>query len=584
MAKLEINGINIPLGESRKLVFSRSAYSESDWLTKDIGISERVRVPETNISNNLFGNPSNVNSKSNTFNKFYSFNYKEEDSIVYSGAAILLGANDSNEYELQLLDSSKALFDSIKKNLNRLNVDVFDFIFNIPAYNSLKIPTDSIWLWPAASMHKNKTLDKNILSGNLAFSRPFFSIKKLIELIFSENKWSLNLAQSVEFLDKLIISSNSEQFYFTSYDKLFNSELNISGSQFVNLSSPEFLKTDTLEGNNLKLNYNSKIRLRGNITATSDFIIKISGVSSASTDSQIQEFVINNGTDFYDLTSNDFGTDDLTYNVNIEIIGNGLINLTDFSIYTIIEEQNFGNLSLANFTDFKVKTYDNLPEISQLDLFKEALVFVAGFFTTDSFRKELNGNSLKELSRLSALDWSKKFVEDSDSLDSLKSYGQINYFSFDNDKEKPLNLGRGRFEINNATLKDTHEAFKSMFAASSEVLVNDTMIDLNVYDDIERTNELNPIIGYYESISTYTVARFEQLNGNVVMSNYYQNFIEAIKIGRVLTANFNLNKSDFFLFRFNRMIYLEQKKATYYVISLSNYAEGNQTEVILLKS
>jgi hypothetical protein len=231
-----------------------------------------------------------------------------------------------------------------------------------------------------------------------------------------------------------------------------------------------------------------------------------------------------------------------------------------------------------------VKTYDNLPDIVQKDLFKHCLVPVGGFFTSDNFRKLLTINSVMPLSKLGAIDWSSKFIEDSESEEPLEGYGKTTYYTYDNSDLKPSNLGRGSFNIVNETIPDATNIYESIFAASQEVVITNTMIDNTIYDDTERINEINTLIGYYEVQGGYTVARFEQLNGNSVLSNYYTNFITAIQRGEIMEARFNLNKSDFFLFDFTKLVFLQQKKSVFYVLEIGNYSENELTDVTLLKT
>ena len=424
-------------------------------------------------------------------------------------------------------------------------------------------------------MHQDKTLANNILSGNLAYSRPYFSVKRLIEKIFSTNGWIYQLGVNADLFDELIISANNE-FLFTSFEKAFSTTLTTGD---IDLSTPDFLQGDTvLPVNQLNLTYNSKLRFRGNVFADNDFVLTF---TVTGTKPQVQKFIINQGSNDYDFTTNEFTGGDA---VVINLTGTGNIDLNNVLIYTVIDENDFGAMSLANFTGYKVKTYDNIPDITQKDLFKNCLVKIGGFFSTENFRKRMTINTIKSLSKLSAIDWTSKLIEDTEENEPLEGYGKINYFSYDNSKEKPSNLGRGTFLIDNETLPNTKPIYKSIFAASQEVVITDTMIDNDVYDDTERFGEINTLIGYYENVLTYTVARFENLTGNNILTNYYSNFIKSIQRGEVTTSNFNLNKSDFFLFDFTKLVYLQQKKSIFYILEINDYIENEPTEILLLKA
>ncbi len=574
MAQLIINNEIVELGNN-KLVFSKSGYSFEDWITKDIPYSERVTLPETSLLNSIFFRPFSPDITGQKFSKLYTYTYKDNGKIVSSGIAKLLKFNESKEYELQLLDSSFELFENLKDKLNALDFESSDFTFNSSAYTTLKILNSSAWIWSASSMHEEKILAKNILSGNLAFSRPFFSVQRLIEGMFLANGWTYELGVNADFFDTLIISAKND-FVFTSYEKSFTASL--AAGNF-DLTSPVFIKTDSLTGVDiLNITYNTKLRFRGNADADNDFILQI---SVTGTDPQTQTFVLNKGAFDHDLTSNEFTAGDA---ITVSLIGTGNVAFTDWLIYTIISENDFGSMSTATFTDFKVKTYDNLPDIIQKELFKNCLVKIGGFFTTDNFKKVINISSVVSLSKLGAIDLSEKFIEDTESEMPLLGYGKINYFVYNNSDLKPSNLGRGSFEIDNETIPDTIDIYTSIFAASPEVEITDTMIDNTVYDDTERINEINNLIGYYESISSYTVARFENLNGNNVLSTFYSNFIAAIQRGEITESKFNLNKSDYFLFDFTKLVYLQQKKSVFYVLNVGNYSDNELTDVKLLKT
>ena len=574
MPELIIDNETVQLGNN-KLVFSKAGYSFEDWITKDITYSERITLPETSLLNSIFSRPMQPAIQGEKFSKYRSFKYKDNGKIVFSGISKLLGFNDNKEFEIQLLDGSFELFENMENKLNALDLSSDDFTFNGTSYGTLKVLTSSVWIWSASSMHQDKILSKNVLNANYAFSRPFFSVKRLFEAILDNNNWNYSLETDADVFDKLIVSARND-FVFTSFEKVYNTTWS-SGN--IDLSSPDFLNGDTLTGSTqLNITYNCKIRLRGNADADNDFVLTI---TVSGTKPQTQTFILNKGAFDYDLTSNEYtGGDSLV----ISLSGTGNVDVSDFRIYTIIDENDFGTMSSANFVGYKVITFDNLPDITQKDLFKYCLVELAGFFGVSFFNKDITIHSMKPISKLSAIDWSDKFIEDSENIVPLSNYGKINYFNYNNSDIKPSNLGRGAFTIDDETLADTVDIFDSIFAASPEVTINsEKMIDNDVYDDTGRINEINDLIGYYEVSGAYTVARFEDLNGNTVLSEYYANFITAIQRGEVIKAMFNLNKSDFFLFDFTQLIYLEQKNSTFYVIRIGEYSENEATEVTLLK-
>jgi len=573
MAILKIDNYEVSLGNNN-LVFSKSAYSFQDWITKDIPYSERITLPETSLLNTIFFRPYSPEITGQKFSRNHTFKYLDNSKIVNSGIARLLSFNDNNEYEVQLIDSSFNLFSNIDGILSDLDFESSDFTYNSGSYADKRVLNSSVWIWSASSMHTDKILAKNILSGNLAFSRPFLSAKRLIEKMFSDNGWTYTLDDNSSLFDKIIISAKSN-FVFTSYEKKFNATIYASD---LNLSTPVFLKTDTLTGTTvLNLTYNSTFRFRGYIDATENMVITITATGP---NPQVQNLQINKGLFYYDLTSNEFQAGSA---VTFALSGVSSIELIDFILYTIINENDFGAMSGAIFTDFKVKTYDNLPEITQKELFKHCLVKIGGFFTSDNFSKKIIISSLKSLNKLNVVDFSAKYIYNSDNVSMLEYYGKNNYFNYNNNSEKSTNLGKGLFTIDNEVLENVKDIYSSIFEASSEVVITNSMIDNSIYDDTERILDTNVLIAYYEVIGAYTVARFDLLNGNNILLSYYENFIKAIQRGEIFESKFNLNKSDYFNFDFTKLIYISSKKSIFYCLGISDYSENEMCTIQLLK-
>lgn len=232
--------------------------------------------------------------------------------------------------------------------------------------------------------------------------------------------------------------------------------------------------------------------------------------------------------------------------------------------------------SMAVLPGYKVKTYDNLPDVSQKDILKHTLVMVGGFFQTNDFRKRLIIKSLNELSRLSALDWSDKIDTDINNISGYKmsSYAQYNYFQYNNDDTKPINLGRGLFNIDDETIIDSKVIYQSEFSGSDEVLISSSnMITLPVYSDTERVAELTTIIAYVDDTGLgYTVARFADISGQKIINTYYNKYVKAIQQGLIIEVDAFLNGSDFLNFDFGNLVYIDIFKSVFFVLSIKDYS------------
>ena len=200
MVTLEINNVVVDLSENA-IALTKKAYPDSDWLIRDIMFSERLRLPQTSELDKLFYRLYDLGIETNKFGKYYDFKYKDGSTIIFAGKAKLLGFNSNREYELQLLDSNVGLFANMEDSIKRIDFESSDFVFNLTAYSNLKTLNSSVWIWAAANMHESRELVKNVLSGETAFSRPFFSIKRLLEGCFGANSWQYELSNnSLQFM------------------------------------------------------------------------------------------------------------------------------------------------------------------------------------------------------------------------------------------------------------------------------------------------------------------------------------------------------------------------------------------------
>jgi len=581
MAKLYIENLEVELGDQR-LVFNKKGEYANNWLAKNVTYSERIRLPESGTLNFLFQRPQAPSIIADKFTS-RSFKYIEAGTTMFSGDCHLLEFSEVSGYELQLVDKAMLLFKQLDNLLHDIDFEASDFIFNTVAYDNLKLLNSSVWLWAADSRHENKSYDNTVLSGNLAFSRPFFSVKRIVEEVLDSNKWSYSLSDASAFFDELIFSHEGA-FLFTSYEKTFNEVLVVNGLEQLNLLGYSFIKTDNIAGTNtLRLNFDSRIRLRGMIISDVDLEFDVIG-STNSGDELRQKFLISKGANNIDFTSEVYKTVNPAYNLTFQFIGTANVELKDFLMYTIIDENKFGDVDIAGFVDFKVKTYDNLPKLTQSQILKHCLVSVAGFFNTDKYRRKLNINSLLQVNKLGALDWSNKFIENTLVAKPVVNYGRKNYYNYKDSDVKADAVGRGEFFIESIDNKTIVSIYESVFEASPEAIINGiTMLYNDTYNDTERINNFNSLLGYIVVDGTHTVARFDKLNGNRLLTNFFKNFISALKKGKLYDGRFLLNKTDFLSFDFTKPIYIKHLKSVFFVLDLGEYIEYRESTLILLK-
>lgn len=590
MTTLEIENIQIDL-LNEPISLNKQAYAIENWAKQPLNFSDVVKLPETNIVRQIFQRPGAPEIVADKYNKYYKFKYKDFSTILFSGNALLISSNQ--EVEIQLLDESMVFFDNLNKKLNKLDFESSDFVFSSVEYDLKKISNSSVWIWPAVAMHENRNVNNTILAGGavdakLKFSRPMFNSIRLFEQIALTNKWRFDYPVEIAAAEMLALSANHSKFYVTSYQKTLTQTINGSGS-VTGLDINDFIYNVVAASTSLNINnISTKFRLRGSITATEDSTLIINGLSTPSgTDAQKQEFLISKGTFDYDITSNLFKTTENNNNIDFSIVSTGNVTFNNALLYSIIEEQDLGALSGNNLVGYRVKAFDNMPDLTQLALIKELFTMFGAYFNTENFKNTIKVDSYLRLNKNNSLDWSDKFIEDTEMISGkLGNFGQTNYYQYDNDDTIPEQTGRGQFLVNNGTLIDINTTYKSNFSASNDVEIDSLdMADFNIYDNDERINDLNPRILFYQLDTGrgITYATFRQLSGDNLLNNYHKNITDSLYNITVLEADFNLNRTDFFTFDFTKTVYIKKFKSTFLVLSINEYIEGKPSKVRLLK-
>jgi len=589
MKKLEVNGKEIDLS-TQLIALTRQVIDPSSPTTRLIGISNKFELPITQNNKEVFDFPFTLNSDSLSLDKNYPAKYIDQTPI-FDGIGFISEYN-RNTFSFQLADKTKDLFDNLKDEIKKLGFDDQDIIFDQTNYDTLKLPSSSrLWIWPIVSMHEDRTIDKSrFTAGNdgLKYSRPMFSLNYLLNSLVNNQGWTFENDQDLS--ESVCISANHTKFYVTSYQKTINEALVLSGSQHLTgLNTVDFNKGNVLDSTTINIGgTKQKFRLRGEIEADSQVRIKIKGTESVTLKETVQEFIVDSSQTEIDLTSKDFSssTNDIAIEVLIE--GNGNFEFKNTLLYTIIEEQDFGDLAANPLLDYKVKAYDNFLKISQLDLFKLSAILTNSIYEPDSFTKNIKIKSLKNLSKLNSVDWSDKYDQDTRTVGNiLTKAGQNNELVYDNDDTIDSSVGKDTFKIFNESFEDVKEYLKIPFSATNDIELNGFSIgDFDIYNDTKRENDLNPRILYFYNDSapgTYTLGRFLELDWRSLKANYYKNWFDSSYRTRVIEGYADLNKLDVLGFDFTQLVYIDSEKSYFFVLIIEDYIPGQKTKIKLLK-
>lgn len=592
--RLEIDGKEADLGNNI-IAITRKVIDLKNLSLRNIDITNRLRLPKSNQNQEIFNSADRVETTGTGFDKLYSSKIIDQ-FFIFNGIGFL---NESNStYDFQLSESSKRLFSNLNERINLLPWDQYDFTFNQTSYNNLKIiDTNNVWVWPIIAMHEIKTEDKTRFTAGdagLKWSRPVFSFKKILLDLIENQGWTIELDTTI--IDRIGISSNAKKFFVTSYQKTLDEAFVLVGSENIdNLDSNDFENNVTTTSTTIDIvTVPTTFRLRGPVLAENDVNIKIVSTSNPSGKEQTKEFVISKNQTYIDFKTDEFDLAEDTDTENlIEIIidGIGEFEFQDTLFYTIIEEQQLGNLTDNNLIGYRVKAFDNMPaDKKQIDIFRDALKITNSIITPDSFEKKIELKTLNNLSKLKSIDWSNKFNTDSYTvINKISGYAQVNNLIYDNDDTVGSDLGFESFEIENESLKDSIDVLGLDWGASNEVEIenqNLTIASFNIYDDNERINEINNRLVYIDDdqeVVTFTLGRFLQLDWRSLKTNYYSNWFDSFGRLRIIKGEADLNKLDVIAHDFLNLVYIEKLKSSFFVLDMEDFVSGKATRVQLLK-
>jgi len=582
MQKLFINNQECDIFQG-SIRITKQAYDFTDLQKRYIGRSNQFTLPKTQTNIMILGNPSALGSTNRPFERKHIARI-EDGYILLTGIAIIEESN--GEFKVQVIEDSKIFFEAAKENLNQLDFDSEDIVYNAATFAVLNNPTSSVWLWGIHSAHTNKKATNTAISGNLAFTRPWFNLAVITQKIFDKHGWSFDKLSEFDEFNQGILSSNHEAFYVTSYQKTLNTSY-VAGN-ITGLDSNDFEKNVTTTSTTIDVgDTTTSVRIRGNVTTTSDMTLRVQALSSPSGTDQVDElFVIGENDTYIDFETAPISTDENSNVIQIILVGTGTVTFDNTLLYTKIEESDLGGFKFDNLQGYKVKVFDNLPNIDQYDLIvTNIMVMFGAAFNTDSFNKKLKVFSFDKFNKFNSYDWSKKFIEDSETIKPIKSnYGQTNFLQYENDDLTFESIGRDQFIINNDNISKEEVLTNLAFSASTQVTIAGfQLLDMAVYNDDERVGSASPRIGYYYDSGGSTYVNFTPLKWSELSSKYYSRIIPSLQRARFIEASFDLNKLDVIGFDFEKCVYIKKLEGHYLVLNIADYVEGQPTKCNLLK-
>jgi hypothetical protein len=573
--EVRVNGEYIELGNSYPAITKKSIDINSPS-TRFIDFTNRFDIPYTNENSRILENPNAIGSNNRAFDKL--LNVTIEDVFkIFSGRGYLDSSN-KDKFSMQVVDTSTELFKSLDKKLNTVNWDDKDLTLtttDIDANDTVNI--DSPWLWGKLCLHENAiqaNTDQTTGDARCKYSRPSWYVQGLLKRAIALQGYNYSPSTM-----ELAISAAHTAFYFTSYQKTIAAvAYNPAGSVAITgLNTNDFEQGVTTASTTINIGTSkTKFRLRG--TVTSDAIMTLIVRATDNVDpTKISEskLVIGIGSQAVDFTTSEFQSTD-GYTIDIRIDGTGTVTI-DALLYTLLSDKD-ADLSTNPFLNYKIKVYDNLPDLTYLDLFRIICVAANQYQIVDSYNKTFGFGSMAQLNKMNSVDWSEKFIIDSESITSrFPGVFKKNWLKYENDITVNPELGWSSFITDNESLADEGDYIALKFGASIDTAFGAQM---NIYNDTTRIPDQVLKMRLFQI--TGSVLEFEPLSWVNLAANYYVNWFNSMYRIRSIDADFNLSKLDVLKWHEKQLVYIDYFKTTFIVLEISNFIPNKKTKVKLL--
>lgn len=284
---------------------------------------------------------------------------------------------------------------------------------------------------------------------------------------------------------------------------------------------------------------------------------------------------------------------------------------TNDLIFTKRTEFRIFELSNApvNFGDY-VDPWRMLPEMSHKDFVKGIAQELALTFDVDLMARSCRVYSFSEVvaNKQKARDWSDKIVN----LDEVRheyhpsTYARENVFKYKAETGVSETIGRGTFEIDDATLEDTRDVLTLPWSATDMVIIDGEFLpQIKIYDvdNAEWSEPSSPrvliadtytpdsvfSIGITALPASYPMAWFYvygrdlNLDWPTLLAKYYPDLILALQNYLKTTAPAILQPTDITAIDYSLPVYLRQYSGYYYLNKINQYRQNNPVKVELIR-
>jgi hypothetical protein len=577
--ELTINGISVQLGDSLPAITKKSIDINNPTI-RFVDISNSFKLPDTNEIRNIFESPQAVGSNNRSHDQAYNASLSDIFKL-FSGKGFLTSSR-KGELSFQIVDNSLDVFKALEVKLRDISWDDKDTILTEAGINALDSEDiNTCWFWGKACFHENAlkiNTDQTTGDDRCKYSRPSFYLQGLLNRAIVGTGYTLTAPTP-----GLAFSACHNDFFFTSYQKSIDTTYNPDGTLAVDdLDTNEFEHADlTVTSTTIAIGTKkTKFRFRGTVVSDAAITLVITATDDVDpTKISESRFEIGIGTQDVDFTTSEFQSDD-GMTINIDLVGTGEI-VIDALLYTLLSDRDF-DLSTNPFLGYKIKAYDNLPDLSYLDLYKTICVVFNKYHTIDNFAKTFAFSSFANLNKNRAKNWSAKFIQDSETVtSSFAGLFQKNWLSYANDATVSQRLGWAYFDTDNEKLEKEGEYISLKYGASHDVNIDTNKVaQMKIYTDTTRQTTQTINIRLFQIVSDKL--QFTPIAWGALVSGYYSNFFNSLYRVRVIDAEFNLNRLDVLSWQPKDLVYVDYFKTTFIVLAINNFIPGRKTKVKLL--
>lgn len=577
--EVRINGIAADLGGSFPAI-TRKSINPNNISIRHIDITNKFKLPDTNINRQIFDSPAGVGTNNRSFDKLYNVTITDTFEI-FSGKGFL-SDSDSDTFSFQVVDKSKDLFTALDVPLNSIDWSDLYTDLSQTSINTLDSASeDHCLFWGKACYHNDPlkiNTDLTTGDGRCKYSRPSLYVHGLLKRAIELQGYTYT-ANDVD----LAIGMNNEKFYFTSYQKTMSATYNPSGTLAMTLLSTADFEHGDLTTTSTTIAIGTKktmFRVRGSVESDAIIYMIIRAIDDVDS-SKISEskFTIPIGTNDIDFYTSEFQSDDgITIDIRFE--GTGELTFTA-ELYTNLEE-NEEDLSTNPWLDYRILIHDNLPDITYHSLLKLICVIGNCFPSINNREKAFAFGSFSGMNKMNSVDWSNKFIQRSEKINpDFSSLCQCNYLKYENDETISASVGLGSFSTDNESLDGEGDYITIQYSASKEVTIDSNdIVHINLYNNTGRIPDQSVSMRLFWVNSDKL--QFNQLQWTALAANYYSALFDSLYRVRAISCEMNLSKLDVLSWSENKLVYIDYFKSTFIVLEINNFIPGRSTSVQLL--